>query len=65
MHNELRHDLKKSDARQLATTLTRQLVYPILAVNRGRTSCTGARAWFSTRSSPKTSSCWLIRCPSW
>ena len=38
MHNELRHDLKKSDARQLATTLTRQLVYPILAVNRGRTS---------------------------
>ena len=38
VHNELRHDLKKSDARQLATTLTRQLVYPILAVNRGRTS---------------------------
>lgn len=38
VHNELRHDLKKSDARQLGTTLTRQLVYPILAVNRGRTS---------------------------
>lgn len=38
VHNELRHDLKKSDARQLASTLTRQLIYPILAVNGGRTS---------------------------
>lgn len=35
VHNELRHDLKRSDARQLASTLTRQLVYPILAVNKG------------------------------
>ncbi|SAI74577.1 Mu-like prophage protein gp29 [Bordetella ansorpii] len=36
VHNELRHDLAKSDARQLGTTITRQLIYPILAVNRGR-----------------------------
>jgi phage gp29-like protein len=38
VHNELRHDLAKSDARQLASTLTRQLIYPLLAVNRGRSS---------------------------
>jgi phage gp29-like protein len=37
VHNEVRHDLKKADARQLGATLTAQLVYPILAVNRGLT----------------------------
>lgn len=35
VHNEVRHDLMVSDARQLAGTLTRDLVYPILALNRG------------------------------
>lgn len=35
VHNEVRHDLKVSDAIQLGSTLTRDLVYPILAVNRG------------------------------
>lgn len=35
VHNELRHDLKRSDARQLASTITQQLIYPILAVNKG------------------------------
>jgi phage gp29-like protein len=33
VHNEVRHDLKIADARQLASTLTRDLVYPLLAVN--------------------------------
>lgn len=37
VHNEVRHDLKKADARQLGATLTAQLLYPILAVNRGLT----------------------------
>ncbi|MGA0569637.1 DUF935 domain-containing protein [Variovorax sp. VNK109] len=37
VHNEVRHDLKKADARQLSATLTAQLVYPILAVNKGLT----------------------------
>ena len=37
VHNEVRHDLMKSDARQLGATGTSQLVYPILAVNRGFT----------------------------
>lgn len=33
--NEMRIDLLKSDARQLASTLTRDLIYPMLAFNRG------------------------------
>lgn len=35
VHNEVRHDLLVSDAIQLAATLTRDLVYPLLAINRG------------------------------
>lgn len=35
VHNEVRHDLLVSDARQLAGTLTRDLIYPLLALNRG------------------------------
>lgn len=35
VHNELRHDLLVSDARQIAATLTKQVIFPILAVNRG------------------------------
>jgi phage gp29-like protein len=35
VHNELRHDLRDADAKQLAASITRQLIYPILAVNKG------------------------------
>lgn len=35
VHNELRQDLRNADARQLQNTLTQQLIYPILAVNKG------------------------------
>lgn len=35
VRNEVRHELKTHDARQLAYTLTAGLVYPILAVNKG------------------------------
>lgn len=35
VHNEVRHDIRRSDARQLAATLTRDVVYPMVAVNRG------------------------------
>lgn len=35
VHNEVRKDLRDSDAKQLAATLTRQLIYPILALNKG------------------------------
>jgi phage gp29-like protein len=35
VHNEVRHDLLVSDAIQLAATLSRDLVYPLLAINRG------------------------------
>lgn len=34
VHNEVRHDIKKSDAKQLANTLTRDLLWAILAINR-------------------------------
>lgn len=35
VHNEVRHDILASDARQLAATLTRDLLWPLLALNRG------------------------------
>lgn len=35
VHNEVRWDLTVSDARQLAGTITRDLIFPILALNRG------------------------------
>jgi phage gp29-like protein len=35
VHNEVRHDIMSSDARQLGATLTRDLVYPLIALNRG------------------------------
>ena len=35
VHNEVRHDLLESDARQVANTLTQSLIYPYLALNRG------------------------------
>ncbi|WP_304308077.1 DUF935 domain-containing protein [Pseudacidovorax intermedius] len=38
VHNEVRHDLMKSDVRQYASTIRAQLFYPLLAVNKGRTS---------------------------
>jgi len=34
LHNEVRHDILAADARQIARSLTRHLVWPILAVNR-------------------------------
>lgn len=37
VHNEVRHDLMVSDARQLEATLTRDLIYPIVALNKGIT----------------------------
>jgi len=33
LHGEVRHDILKSDARQIAGTLTRDLVYPLLVLN--------------------------------
>ena len=35
VHNEVRHDIRDADARSLAATLTRDLVYPLLSINRG------------------------------
>lgn len=36
VHNEVRHDLMTSDARQLAATITRDIIYPIICLNRGQ-----------------------------
>lgn len=35
VHNEVRHDLLKSDARQVASTLRQYLLYPLLVLNKG------------------------------
>lgn len=35
VHNEVRHDLLKSDAKQVATTLRQYLIYPLLVLNKG------------------------------
>lgn len=37
LHGEVRDDIMRSDARQIASTLTRDLVYPLLTLNRGLT----------------------------
>ena len=36
VHNEVRHDLLVADARQLAGTITRDLIYPMVALNKGQ-----------------------------
>jgi len=33
VHNEVRHDLTRADARQVSSTLTRDLVYPLVVLN--------------------------------
>ena len=38
VHNEVRHDLLASDARQVSATVVRDLFYPILALNHGNVS---------------------------
>jgi phage gp29-like protein len=35
LHDQVRQDILKADARQLAATITRDLLYPLLALNRG------------------------------
>ena len=35
VHNDVRHDLMVSDAMQLASTINRDLLYPLLAINSG------------------------------
>lgn len=35
VHDGVRHDILEADARQVAGTITRELVYPLLALNRG------------------------------
>ncbi|MGP8432000.1 DUF935 domain-containing protein [Paraburkholderia fungorum] len=35
IHNEVRLDIRDSDCKQLATTITRHLIYPLLALNKG------------------------------
>lgn len=34
VHNEVRHDICSSDARQIAATITRDYIYPLIALNR-------------------------------
>ena len=35
LHREVRHDILKADAREIAGTVTRDLLYPLIALNRG------------------------------
>ena len=35
LHSEVRHDILKADAREIAGTLTRDLLFPLLSLNRG------------------------------
>jgi phage gp29-like protein len=35
VHNEVRTELRNGDAKQIAATLKRQLIYPLLALNKG------------------------------
>lgn len=44
IHNEVRLDIRDSDCKQLAGTITRDLIYPLLAVNKG---------WADARRTPR------------
>lgn len=35
LHGEVRNDIRNADARQIAGTVTRDLIYPLLALNKG------------------------------
>ncbi|GAB2182664.1 DUF935 domain-containing protein [Denitratisoma sp. agr-D3] len=35
VHNEVREDIRNSDARQIATTINRDIIYPLMALNLG------------------------------
>lgn len=35
VHNEVRHDIRESDAGQIAATITRDYLYPLIVLNRG------------------------------
>lgn len=35
VHNQVRRDILRADVRQLESTLTRDLIYPMIAINRG------------------------------
>jgi phage gp29-like protein len=35
LHKEVRHDILEADAREIAGTITRDLLYPLIALNRG------------------------------
>lgn len=35
LHREVRHDILEADAREVAGTITRDLLYPLIALNRG------------------------------
>ncbi|TXE27143.1 DUF935 domain-containing protein [Serratia marcescens] len=56
IHNEVRHDLRASDAVQLAGTLTRELLYPLLVLNgySGITPRRMCRFEFDTRQQEDT-----------
>jgi phage gp29-like protein len=45
LHAEVRHDIRDADARQIAGTITRDLVYPLIALNRGLGSLARCPRW--------------------
>ena len=50
VHDDARHELTEGDAKQLADTLTRQLLYPLAALNFGASSMSRLPRWvFDTR----------------
>ena len=50
IHNEVRHDLLVSDAKQLAATITQQLILPLIHLNKGAVEAANAPYFeFDTR----------------
>jgi phage gp29-like protein len=65
LHDEVRHDILKADTRQVEGTITRDLLYPLIALNRGGIdSLAAARAWSSIPARPRTSPATPRACPS-
>lgn len=53
VHNEVRQELRDADAQQIAATLTRELIWPIIAFNRGASDPRRSPRWVFDTAEPE------------
>jgi len=63
VHRDVQHDILESDARQIAATLTKYLVYPLLRLNRGIVDLRSCPRWTFDTSEPEDLTAWADALP--